>query len=322
MRIATKYRSDFIFFFIRFENKKAIRTIFMFCVLVLLIGCGIEEVTPVPASTEHPSEGTVFNGERAYRDVLAQVEFGPRVPGSQAHRAVGEWIIRELEAAGWESHVQAFEYGGYDLKNIIAWPRGTQGGTAPLILGAHYDSRFLADKDESAPNEPVPGANDGASGVAVLLELARVLDADSIEQPVWIVFFDAEDNGRIQGWDWILGSRYFVDQLEIIPTAAVIVDMVGDKDLQLYFEKSSDQELRKSIWDVAAELGFEQFKAEEKYSILDDHTPFLQAGIPAVDIIDFDYPYHHTTQDLPDKVSAESLAVVGKTLEVWLEEVR
>ena len=310
------------FYLLRFDSKKAMRKVLLFCAAVILAGCTIEGPVPVSTLVDQSMPSPTFSGERAYRDVLAQVEFGPRVPGSQAHRITGEWIVNEMLAAGWEAKFQPFEYGGYSLRNIIAIPGGGADTSAPLILGAHYDTRMLADKDENTPHEPVPGANDGASGVAVLLELARVLDTNSLERSVWIVFFDAEDNGRIQGWDWILGSRYFVDQLEIDPSAAVIADMVGDEDLQLFYESNSDPVLRQSIWEVAASLGFEEFKAEEKYSILDDHTSFLQAGIPAVDIIDFDYPFHHTTQDLPDKVSAESLAIVGRTLEVWLEEGR
>jgi Zn-dependent M28 family amino/carboxypeptidase len=224
-----------------------------------------------------------------------------------------------MTALGWEVEFQNFTYGAIKLRNIVSRSPDSSQAISPVIIGAHYDTRIFADFDENNPEEPVPGANDGASGVAVLIELARVLDTSSLSNPVWMVFFDAEDNGRIPGWDWILGSRYFVDHMEIEPDFVVIVDMVGDRDLQLYYERNSDPEIRREIWDVAQTLGYSEFVAEEKYSILDDHTPFLQAGIPAVDIIDFDYPYFHTTEDLPDKVSADSLSVVGRTLETWLE---
>jgi Zn-dependent M28 family amino/carboxypeptidase len=163
----------------------------------------------------------------------------------------------------------------------------------------------------------VPGANDGASGVAVLLELARVLPDDTV--PVWLVFFDAEDNGRIPGWDWILGSREFVRNNPLQPQAVVIVDMIGDADLNIYKERNSNPELTEEILSVAKSLGYENvFLPEYKFSMLDDHTPFLEAGIPAVDIIDFDYPYWHTVQDTPDKVSAESLQAVGETVQAWV----
>ena len=191
--------------------------------------------------------------------------------------------------------------------------------TPQIILGAHYDTRMFADNDPDPAKrlDPVPGANDGASGVAVLLELARVLPKDSV--PVWLVFFDAEDNGRIEGWDWILGSQAFVDEMDFRPQAVVVVDMIGDADQNIYIERNSNPVLVKEIWDVASGLGYEQsFIPEAKYSMFDDHTPFLQAGIPAVDIIDFDYPYWHTTEDTADKVSAESLEVVGSTLQEWV----
>jgi Zn-dependent M28 family amino/carboxypeptidase len=165
----------------------------------------------------------------------------------------------------------------------------------------------------------VPGANDGASGVAVLLELARTLPEDI--SPVWLVFFDAEDNGRIEGWDWILGSRAFVEEVPVSPQAVVIVDMVGDADLNLYYELNSDETIRTEIWNTAAALGYGNiFIQTGKHSMLDDHTPFLEKGIPAVDIIDFDYPYWHTTEDTLDKVSTESLGAVGDTLWHWLVE--
>jgi Zn-dependent M28 family amino/carboxypeptidase len=135
-----------------------------------------------------------------------------------------------------------------------------------------------------------------------------------------LVFFDAEDNGRIEGWDWILGSRAFVDQLAGQPDAVVIVDMIGDADLNIKMETSSTLSLVVEIWEQANALGYsDHFIPRPGYRILDDHTPFLQAGIPAVDIIDFDYPYWHTTEDTIDKISAQSLQVVGETLLAWLE---
>ncbi len=188
-----------------------------------------------------------------------------------------------------------------------------------FIIGAHYDTRMFADQDPDPAQHTtyVPGANDGASGVAVLLGLARSLPKDTV--PIWLVFFDTEDNGNIEGWDWILGSREFVKNNPIQPRAAIVVDMIGDADLNIYKERNSNPELTNAIWAAAKELGYEsKFIPEYKYSMIDDHTPFLQAGIPAVDIIDFDYPYWHTVQDTPDKVSAESLQAVGETLRTWV----
>ena len=169
-------------------------------------------------------------------------------------------------------------------------------------------------------DQPVPGADDGGSGVAVLLELARVLQVSGTNKQVWLVFFDAEDNGDLDGWPWLVGSRYFAEHLSITPTAVVIVDMVGDMQQDIYLERNSNQALAGRIWDVAQKLGYgSQFIRQLKWDMVDDHTPFLQKGLPAVDIIDFDYPYWHTVQDTPDKISADSLERVGRTLQVWLE---
>ncbi len=259
-----------------------------------------------------------FDGERALADVEAQVAMGPRTPGSAGHAQVREWMRTELENTGWLVEVHEAERLGHPIYNIIA----KKGGELPqIILAAHYDTRFIADHDpvETKRSEPVPGANDGASGVAVLLELARILPDDTV--PVWLVFFDAEDNGRIEGWDWILGSRAFVEEIPVRPRAVIIVDMVGDADLNLYYERNSDVTLRAEIWKTAERLGYgDIFIPSEKHSMLDDHTPFLEKGIPAVDIIDFDYPYWHTTEDTADKVSADSLKAVGDTLWHWVVE--
>lgn len=257
-----------------------------------------------------------FDSSRAYADVQTQVDFGPRIPGTDGHAKIRAWMQAELESEGWTVELHETERMGHPVYNLIA----KRGEADPqIILGAHYDTRMIADHDPQPTNlnKPVPGANDGASGVAVLLELARTLPEDSV--PVWLVFFDTEDNGRIEGWDWILGSRAFAEEIPVRPEAVVIVDMIGDADLNIYLEQNSDIAIRTEIWGIAAQLGYgDKFINEEKYSMLDDHTPFLEAGIPAVDIIDFDYPYWHTTQDTPDKVSAESLGAVGNTLLTWI----
>ena len=257
-----------------------------------------------------------FDGNRAYTDVQKQVAFGPRFPGSDGHVKIQEWMRTELESAGWQVEVQETEAMGHPIQNIVA-RRGDE--DPQIILGAHYDSRMFADNDPDPANrsQPVPAANDGASGVAVLVELARVLPEDSI--PVWLVFFDAEDNGLIEGWDWILGSREFVRINPVRPRAVVVVDMIGDSDLNIFKEGNSNPQITDDVWKVAKSLGYKnKFISKYKYSMIDDHTPFLQAGLPAIDIIDFDYPHWHTTQDTPDKVSPVSLQAVGGTLQVWI----
>ena len=258
-----------------------------------------------------------FIGQTALRDVQYQVSLGARTPGSEAHAKVVEWLHQELTRSGWLVEEQDSTLMGHSIQNVVA-KRGT--GTPWIILGAHYDSRMLADHDPDPAlrSQPVPGANDGASGVAVLLELARSLP-QTMHVQVWLVFFDAEDQGDIQGWDWILGSRSFAQQLTGTPEAVVVIDMIGDKNLDVYYERNSDPELSQAIWSVADRAGYQkQFIPQEKYSMEDDHTPFLEKGIRAVDIIDFDYPYWHTTADTDDKVSAESLYVIGDTLFRWI----
>jgi glutaminyl-peptide cyclotransferase len=264
----------------------------------------------------HPSQ---FNMQRAYQDVIAQTAGGPRIPDSQAHAETITYIQAELKKAGWKSEIQKSSWKGFDISNIIA-SRDDQ--PPQIILGAHYDSRLLADQDPGPGSlAPVPGANDGASGVAVLLELARTLPPGNI--PTWMVFFDAEDNGGLEGRDWIMGSQAFVAKLTFHPRAAIIVDMVGDADLNIYIETNSNPVLVSEIWGQAARLGYgKQFIQESKYSMLDDHTPFLQAGIPAVDIIDFDYPFWHTAADTPDKLAPKSLEIVGETLFHWMATQR
>jgi Zn-dependent M28 family amino/carboxypeptidase len=263
-----------------------------------------------------PALPSTFDSNRAYADVLAQTDLGPRPVGSPAHDKVIVYIRDQLEGAGWTVEVQRSQMMGQPIQNIVAH----RGESAPvIILGAHYDSRLLADRDPDPAkrSQPVPGANDGASGVAILLELARSLPADIV--PLELAFFDAEDNGNIPGWDWILGSQAFVAALETKPEAMVLVDMIGDTHLTLPQEGYSDPTLTRSIWDTAERLGYGKiFRNARGASILDDHIPFVQAGIPSVDIIDIDYPHWHTTADTADKVSVDSLQAVGATLFEWL----
>lgn len=258
-----------------------------------------------------------FNGDRAYEDVLLQLSFGPRIPGTEGHDLIQKWIKKQLIENNWQMTSQELKIKDKTITNLIA-SRGLE--SSYILLGAHYDTRIYADQDPDPAKRilPVPGANDGGSGVAVLLELARILPVDR-GMPVQLVFFDAEDNGNIEDWDWILGSRAFIETIENPPKAAIIVDMVGDADLNIYQERNSDQIFVEQIWTQAKKLGYDKvFIPEYKHSMLDDHIPFIEAGIPAVDIIDFDYPYWHTTMDTADKVSPDSLELVGDTLLAWI----
>jgi Zn-dependent M28 family amino/carboxypeptidase len=259
-----------------------------------------------------------FDGRRAYEYVLAQEAIGPRPTGSPAGWATGDYIIQQLEALGWTVETQEFVFQGVRGRNVI----GKAGQGPVVIVGAHYDTRPAADMDPDPANrqQPILGANDGGSGVAVLLELARVLDRDKLDQQVWLAFFDAEDRGRLDGWPFSVGAREMAQSLVVKPQSVIVVDMIGDADQNIYYEGYSDPDLSARLWAIAAELGYSDYIIpESKHTIIDDHLPFKEQGIPAVDVIDFDYPYWHTLADTSDKVSPISLERVGRTLEVWLE---
>ena len=147
-----------------------------------------------------------FDGKWAYGHVVAQMEFGPRIPGTEGNRKTADYIAEQLREVGWSVEFQDFTYRDTPVRNVIG--RANIGKGPIIILGAHYDTRRWADQDSNHPRDPVPGANDGASGVAVLIELARVLDLRQVHHEVWLAFFDAEDNGGIDGWNWIVGSIY------------------------------------------------------------------------------------------------------------------
>ncbi len=278
----------------------------LFLIPILLLGCH-----PLSPSIERR-----FDGREAFRHVQAQLAMGPRYPGSPGWEAVQRYIQDHVIRQGWTFEVQPFTASGISGRNLIA-----RAGQGPVVLvGAHYDTRHRADRDPERPQDPVPGANDGASGVAVLLELARVLDRPRLRDEVWLVFFDAEDQGELNGMPWILGSTHFAAAMTVTPTAMILVDMVGDVDPQFYYERNSDPGLRERLWRVAAELGYSRwFIPEPRWALIDDHLPFLQRGIPAVDIIDFDYPAWHTTTDTLDRISPQTLEAVGRVLERFLE---
>jgi glutaminyl-peptide cyclotransferase len=265
----------------------------------------------------------VFDRQIAMQHVINQVDLGPRHPGTPGHAEVIQYISDHLNQSGWNVELQQAEVNGLEIQNIVASRDETP---AQVILGAHYDTRLYADRDPNLQNQslPVPGANDGASGVAVLLEIARVLPKSI--GGVHIVFFDAEDQGGINGQNWSQGAAAFVESFVNDPDAAalnavVIIDMIGDADQQVYYEQMSDTQLSQEIWAAAAALGYSnRIIPEVKHNIIDDHVPFLRAGFAAVDMIDIDYTYWHTVDDTPDKVSPESLETIGLTLLKWLAD--
>ncbi|MBA3532610.1 MAG: M28 family peptidase [Ardenticatenales bacterium] len=288
-------------------------------VLLSLVGCGTVSASPTAiTSAASPTELLLFEGERAMTHAEAQCEIGPRPAGSEALLTTRAYIEEAVTAAGWTVVRQDGEFMGVPIHNVIA----VKGEGVPRMVGAHFDTRPVADQDATTPGEPIIGANDGASGVAVLLELARTLEIPEGRQ-VQLAFFDAEDRGNLEGWPFSVGARMVAENLPVErPEAMVLLDMIGDAQLDIFRENNSDIALNDTLFAIAAELGYDEngFYNRNKWTITDDHLPFIEQGIPAVDLIDFDYPYWHTTEDTCDKLSAESLSKVGRVIEVWLEK--
>jgi glutaminyl-peptide cyclotransferase len=245
------------------------------------------------------------------------------VSGSESNRQAGDWTLARLRQAGWETFTDEGSYRDTPVRNIAA-----RKGQGPVILlGAHYDSRRCADQSQGGCAGPVLGANDGASGVAVLLELARSLDVDWSKTQVWLVFFDAEDNGGLDGWDWIVVSTQFAHLVHqrmaegTVFRAMILLYMVGDRQQKFTREAGSDAAVQSEIWQTAARLGYgDVFLDQPMGAMIDDHVPFRSLGIPAVDIIGWPYAYWHTGGDTLDKLGADSLERIGRTLETWLED--
>ena len=288
-------------------------------ILLLVLTTPISQFTSLQEEHE-----PIFSGESAYTYLTEQCDFGPRPPGSENLSLCKQYIAENLESEGWNVYLQNFTYLDVECSNIIAtW---SSNSNETIILGAHYDTRPHADRDPDSDNrtKPILGANDGASGVALLLELARILP-ENVRPAVEIVLFDAEDSGGINGWDWIQGSTYYVNQLtdemKKNISAMILLDIIGDRDLRLLRETSSTDALQDLVWSVAEQLGYNgTFLDSTGGSILDDHRPFLNAGIPSLDIIQHaPFPwYWHTLEDTPDKCSAESLEIVGTVIEIFL----
>lgn len=254
-----------------------------------------------------------------------QCAFGPRVPGTAAHDSCFAWLTGRFRELASEVQVDTFSYDSPELgkevrlMNLIARfrPRAKE----RILFGAHWDSRPWADKDPvpALRSRPVLGANDGASGVAVLLEVARVLRKSGTPIGVDLVLFDGEDLGSEENPNgWFRGSLRYTERMgENRPMFVIVVDMVGKKDLTLRWEANSRQQasnLVDLVWQEARELGIKNFRSVQGSQIFDDHIPFLNAGVPAIDLIDFDFPEWHTTHDTPAVCSPQSLEAVGAVL--------
>jgi glutaminyl-peptide cyclotransferase len=280
---------------------------------------------------ENSRSSTGFSGTAAYQYAGAQVAFGPRIPGTPAAKAAGDWIIRQMQSRGAQVVVQSFDYKTatgkiVPMRNILARYRPEL--TDRILYVTHWDSRPHSTErcclpeatTEAEKNIPVPGANDGASGVGMFIALGDLLKKNKPNVGVDLLFTDGEDYGDFgpPEVDVLIGAKYFGEHLpspDYRPLFGVLWDMIGDKDLRIPQEGNSVNqapEVVQRVWDLAAELGYGNvFVPENGGAIGDDHVPLLQAGYRIIDVIDLTYPWHHTPHDTMDKISAKSLGIVG-----------
>lgn len=288
------------------------------------------------------AEPAAFSGERAFTHLNAICELGPRPSGSAAMEQQRQILIPHFQQAGGKVFRQAFRSrdgrtGDWvRMENLIVhWhPERTD----RVLIGVHYDTRPYPDRDRWNPRGVFVGANDGASGVAVLMELAHAMPALAGPVGVDFVLFDAEEYVFDDARDaYCLGSLFFARQYAASRRAGtlahhyrcgVILDMVADRDLSIWQEQQSvawpeTRPVVEAIWATAKRLGVKQFVPRPKYEINDDHVPLrMTGGIPTCDIIDFDYPHWHTTRDRPAACSAESLEAVGRVMLAWLQTLQ
>ena len=267
---------------------------------------------------------TAFSGARAMEYVRTQLEFGPRVPGTEAHRRAGDWIVEQLRARADTVIEQRFSHvtangDTLPMRNILA--RIKPGESQRVLYIAHWDTRPISEKAPSPADRamPVPGANDGGSGVALLMAVSDVLKATPPTWGVDLLFVDGEDYGEFAaGRDVLLGSKHFAQHLpspDYRPLFGVVWDMIGDANLGIYQEGHSVRrapEIVSRVWQTAADLGYSGFFVPRVgESITDDHLPLLDAGLRVIDVIDIEFAAHHTPFDTIDKVSERSLQIVG-----------
>jgi Zn-dependent M28 family amino/carboxypeptidase len=272
-----------------------------------------------------------FDGDKALSYARAFLEFGARVPNSDAASKAGDWIVAQMRQRADTVIEQRFDYTTatketLHLRNIIARFRPT--ATERVLYLTHWDSRPISDEDLDPAKRklPVLGANDGASGVALFIALGDVFKKTAPSVGVDLLFTDGEDYGDFgpPEVDVLIGSKYFAEHLpspDYQPLYGVLWDMIGDADLGIFQEEYSLQrapEVVSRVWQTAEEAGYSQyFRPQPKYPVTDDHIPLLDKGLRVIDVIDLDYlgegraNYHHTQQDTIDKISAHSLKVVG-----------
>ncbi|MDE6444204.1 MAG: M28 family peptidase [Muribaculaceae bacterium] len=301
---------------------------------IALVACGNKSNTSSGENASSEVMEVAFNADSAYSYVKRQVDFGPRVPNTPAHVACGDWLQTELERHGAKVMTQtptlkAFD--GTELKARNIFAQYNPEAEDRILLLAHWDCRPWADQDADPAkrSQAVDGANDGASGVGVLLEIARQLNAESPKGGVDILFVDAEDWGTEGDEDsWALGTRYFVENPPVkdyFPSSAILLDMVGGKDAVFcreYFSEQAAPRVAQALWGIAASRGYADiFLNRLGGAVTDDHVQLIKHGIPAVDIIEYHpeddtgfNPHWHTTTDNMDAIDPATLKAVGETV--------
>jgi glutaminyl-peptide cyclotransferase len=305
-------------------------------ILVVLIGCGRDgQKTSQPEVPVKVVNVPVFNADSAYCFVKKQVDFGPRIPNSAAHKKAGDYFIAQFKTYGATVKVQEFTATTYDnvklnLRNTIASYNPEK--KKRILLAAHWDTRPFADKDKEKPNATFDGANDGGSGVGVLLEVARILQQQPTDVGIDIILFDGEDWGdwnlpkepklpsNLDFW-WCLGSQHWAKNKHVGGYSAyfgILLDMVGAKNARFGFEAYSldyAPSVVDKVWKTATKLGYTNtFVNEKSGAVIDDHVAVnLHAKIPMIDIVSFDST-HHTRKDNMDNISTETLNAVGQTV--------
>lgn len=278
-----------------------------------------------------PASGK-FDGESALRYAKAQLDFGPRIPGTSGAQKAGDWIVEQMRSRADTVITQTWTHTALDgrqlpMRNILA--RFNVAATDRILYVTHWDTRPMSDRAESLGDRqlPVPGANDGASGVGLFVALGDALKKLPPAQGVDLLFVDGEDYGQFDEKlaDVLIGSAYFAKnppEPNYKPLFGVVWDMIGDRDLAIRKESYSVQrvpEVVDRVWAKAAELGYERiFINEEQGVVTDDHFPLIAVGMRVIDVIDLEYPYHHRPTDTLDKISARSLSIVGEVAEALL----
>uniref|UniRef100_A0A7C3N8D1 M28 family peptidase n=1 Tax=candidate division WOR-3 bacterium TaxID=2052148 RepID=A0A7C3N8D1_UNCW3 len=260
-----------------------------------------------------------FDARYAFSLLEKQSSFGPRVPGSEAHKKTVDFIVDFLNKYVDTVYVQKFskkvsyskkEIEFYNIVGVLNKDKEEN-----IMLFSHFDSRPFSNKK----GEPTSGANDGASSTALLLYLSKYFKENGFKERIDFVFFDGEDGGSItHPEDWFIGSKYFSENYSgKIPKIAILVDMIGDRELNIKREINSEivnSKLYDKIFEKAKKLGKKSFINKLGFFVEDDHIPLNKKGFKCVDIIDIEYKYWHTTEDTPDKCSEESLKDVGEVL--------